>query len=349
MTNRVTIADVAEDAGVSTGTVSAVLNEKSTVRTETRERVLASIEKLGYAPSKSAQSLGGIPGKSHSRTGTIGVIIKEAENPFYAEVMKEVRRFLEEEGYRMFVATSEGDYEEEGRLITSFREHQIDGLIIAPVLHEDADLSHLFRLRRANFPFVLLEGIQGLQANVVSIDNVGAARRAVAYLIEQGHKDIVHFAGPPYTQHTRDRIIGVRSAFSESSLRYTDDVIVHTGAHMEEGYQAALRLFEGKDKSELPTAVTCFNDLVAIGVLRGLAQLYIDVPEDISVIGCDDIQPADYLTVPLTTVRASKREMAREATRLLFRQIESDDEVEPRQVQLSSELAIRDSTRSLEE
>lgn len=346
MAKKVTIQDVAEHAGVSTGTVSAVLNEKPTVRPETRERVLESVDELGYTPSKSAQTLGGGGEGEDSRTGTVGIIIKEADNPFYAEVVKETRRFLGEKGYTLFVATSEGDYAEEGRLIDSFREHQVDGLIIAPVLHEEADLSHLFRLRRAEYPFVLLEDIQGLQANVVSIDNTEAARRAVAYLIRQGHEDIRHFAGPPYTQHSRDRILGVRSAFSESELRFTDDVVVPAGAYMEDGYQAALEIFDEKEKAEMPTAVTCFNDLVAMGVLRGLNQLYLDVPDDISVVGYDDIQPADYLPVPLTTVRASKREMGQQAARLLLRQIEAESDVEPSNVQIESELAIRDSTRA---
>lgn len=345
MAKNVTIKDVADHAGVSTGTVSAVLNEKPTVRSETRASVLETIDKLGYVPSKSARELGGGKRGRSSQTKTVGVIIKEANNPFYSEVVMEIRRFLEARGYDMFVGTSEGNYAEEGKLIDSFREHQVDGLIIAPVLHEDADLSHFFMLGRANYPFVLLEGIQGLQANVVSIDNVGAARQAVTYLIEQGHERILHFAGPPYTQHSRDRILGVQKAFSESSLRYTDDVIVPAGAHMEEGYQAALTAFGDERKVHLPTAVICFNDLVAMGVLRGLAQLYIDVPGDMSVIGCDDIQHADYLPVPLTTVRASKREMGQRAVSLLLNQIESDEDVEPKRIQLESELAVRASTR----
>jgi len=348
MANNVTIADVADHAGVSTGTVSAVLNQKPTVRSETRDRVLGSIDKLGYAPSKSAQELGGVSNSGSAQTGTIGVIIKEADNPFYSELIMEVRRFLKKNGYDMFVGTSGGDYAEEGALIDSFRGHRVDGLIIAPVLHDDVDLSHLFTLLGADVPFVLLEDVQGLQANVVSIDNMKAAQRAVGYLIRQGHERILHFAGPPYTQHTRDRVLGVQKAFSESSLRYTDEVIVPAGAHMEDGFQAAIDTFETMTKKQLPTAVTCFNDLVAMGVLRALAQLYIDVPEDISVVGCDDIQHADYLTIPLTTVRSSKRKMGKQAVRLLLNQINAEESVEPRQAEIESELAIRASTRPIE-
>jgi len=347
MANNVTIADVAEHAGVSTGTVSAVLNQKPTVRSETRDRVLESIDQLGYTPSKSAQVLGETANTRSSESGTIGVIIKEADNPFYSELIMEIRRFLKKNGYDMFVGTSGGNYEEEGELIDSFRDHRVDGLIIAPVLHEDADLSHLFTLNKADLPFVLLEDVQGLQANVVSIDNVKAAQRTVVYLIRQGHEHILHFAGPSYTQHTRDRVLGVQKAFSQSSLRFTDDLIVPTGAHMEDGFLAAIDEFEEMKKPDLPTAVTCFNDLVAMGVLRALAQLYINVPEDISVVGCDDIQHADYLTVPLTTVRASKRKMGEQVVRLLLNQINAEEPVEPRQAQIESELAIRASTRPI--
>lgn len=347
MSKNVTIADVAEHAGVSTGTVSAVLNEKSSVRSDTYQHVLASIDALGYAPSKSAQELGSTNGRQGTKTGTVGVIIKETDNPFYSELLMEVRRALKQHNYDMFVGTSGGNYAEEGELIDSFRKHQVDGLIIAPVLHEEADLSHLFSLRGAEYPFVLLEDVQGLQANVVSIDNVKATQRAVAYLIQQGHEHILHFAGPSYTQHTRDRILGVQKAFSESSLRYTDDVIVPAGAHMKDGFETAMDVFSDVRKAHLPTAVTCFNDLVAMGVLRALAQLYIDVPETISVMGCDDIQHADYLTIPLTTVRTSKREMGQQAVKLLLNQIKAEEDVSPRQVQIESNLAVRSSTRPI--
>lgn len=349
MAKKVTIADVAEEAGVSTGTVSAVINNKSSVRTETRRHVLSAIDLLGYTPSRSAQNLGSKRRVDGGDTNVLGVIVKEANNPFYSEVVMGVHDVVKEEGYRMYVSTSEGQYEEEGNLITSFRERQLDGAIIAPVIHENVDLSHLFTLRRTNFPFVLLERIQGLRSSVVSIDNVEAGKKAVAHLLDHGHERVVHFAGPPYTQHTRDRIRGVQVAFSESNARFSEDVIVNAGAHMEDGYRVAKAMFEEINRASRPTGVTCFNDLVALGVLRALAELDLTVPDDVSVVGCDDIPTAAYLSVPLTTVRAPKYEMGQRAADLLLEHLSTsshDDEDPGRShVHLESELVVRASTR----
>ena len=348
MSKKVTIADVAEEAGVSTGTVSAVINNKASVRTETRKRVLSTIDFLGYKPSRSAQNLGARRRIDGGSTEVIGMIVKEANNPFYSEVVMGVHDYVNQQGYRVYVSTSEGEYQEEGDLIESFRERQLDGAIIAPVIHEDVDLSHLFTLRRTHFPFVLLERIQGLRANVVSIDNVEAGKKAVAHLLDHGHEKVLHFAGPPYTQHTRDRIRGVQVAFSESSVRFSDDIIVGAGAHMEDGYRAAKAVFEGGDPDDMPTGVTCFNDLVALGVLRALAEVGLTVPDEVSVVGCDDIPTAAYLSVPLTTVRAPKYEMGRRAAQLLLEHLGANgdgaSDQDPQHVHLESELVVRAST-----
>lgn len=347
MAKSVTISDVAERAGVSTGTVSAVLNDKASVRDDTRAHVRRTMNELNYQPSPSARDLGSSRPGLRSKSEKVGVILKEIENPFYADVVLGVRDCFQEHGYDVFVSTSEGEYQEEGALIDAFRDRNLDGVIIAPVLNEEVDLAHLFLLRESQYPFVLLEDVQGLPANVVSIDNVRATQLAMRYLMDHGHERIIHFAGPPYSKHTRDRILGVRKAFSESSLRFTEDAIISTGARMEDGYQKATKLFGELSRSECPTAVTCFNDLVAMGVIRAIAENGLGVPEDVSVIGCDDIQLANYLSVPLTTVRAPRRKMGRKAASLLLRQIENDEAVSPEHLVLESELVVRESTRPL--
>jgi len=348
MSKKVTITDVAEKAGVSTGTVSAVINEKSSVRQETRERVLSTIDVLGYEPSRMAQNLGARRSPHRDKTGVIGMIVKEVKNPFYSEVIKGAHDYINENGYRIYIGTSEGGYKQEGGLITSFREMDLDGAIIAPVIHEDVDLSHLFTLRKSDFPFVLLERVQGLRANVVSIDNVEAGRKSAAHLLNHGHERILHFAGPPYTQHSRDRIRGVQIAFSESNHRFSDDIVIQAGAHMEEGYRAAKSTFKTMNSGDLPTGISCFNDLVALGVLRALAEAGITVPDDVSVVGCDDIPTAAYLSVPLTTVRAPKYEMGQKAAALLLDHVlsstEGTDRQTPRHEHLESELIVRSST-----
>ncbi len=344
---KATITDVAKKAGVSTGTVSAVLNDRPTVRAQTRERVVAAIRQLGYQPSPSARMLSATQHPNNVLHKSIGLIVKEMDSPFYADLTMGVHSLLTERGYTMFVCSSEGDYEEEGNLIDVIRSRFVNGVIIAPIVHEEVDLTHLFMLKQAKYPFVLFEGVPGLQVNVVDIDNVKASHIAVRYLIENGHERIMHVAGPPYTSHSRDRILGVQKAFSHSRLVYTDDIIVSGGARLEDGYRAGMEMFKGRSADERPTAVTCFNDLVAMGVMRALAELGLRTPDDVSVIGFDDIQSAAYLSVPLTTVRQPTREMGRCAAELLIAQLEAPGDTSAKRITLEAELVLRDSTRPL--
>jgi len=166
----------------------------------------------------------------------------------------------------------------------------------------------------------------------------------VEYLIGQGHTRIVHFAGPEYSTHSRERIEGVYRAFSRSPRGFGEDAIIPAGAHLEDGYRAALEFFRGRAASERATGVTCYNDLVAMGVMRALAELGIRVPDEVSVIGFDDLQMLDYLAVPLTTVHVPKYEMGRRATEILIRHVEAREALPPTKEYLAGELVVRAST-----
>lgn len=333
-----TIADVAERANVSKATVSAVINDKGTVKKSTRRRVLKSIEELNYRPRASARR-----GFRSASTKSIGLVIKEADNPYYAEVAAGVREAVREKGYSIIISSSEGSYTSEQRVVDLLTSQDTDGLIITPVLDGEADLSHIFELKRRNVPFVLLEEVRGVQASLVDVDNVAASSKAVKHLIELGHEHIVHFAGPPYSMHSAERIEGVRRAFSESHLIFGDAFIVEAGAHLKDGYQAGLAYFEGLAAEDRPTAVTCYNDLVALGLLRALGELSIQVPEDISIIGHDDLEMLRYLPLSLSSVRMPKFEMGRRSAEILIRQMEANRALSPEKVYLDAELAIRDS------
>ena len=184
-------------------------------------------------------------------------------------------------------------------------------MIINPLLDRDADLSHLFNLERRNIPFVLLEEVHGLKANLVDVDNVQSAREITSYLFDLGHENIVHFAGPKYSMHSDERLEGVRQAFFDTHQVYSGDHVVRAGgARMEDGYRTGLEYFEGRPASERPTAVSCYNDPVAIGLLRALRELNIDVPGEVSVTGFDNIETCDYAPVPLTSMGMPTTEMA---------------------------------------
>ena len=149
---------------------------------------------------------------------------------------------------------------------------------------------------------------------------------------------------PAYSTHSMQRVDGVHRACSASRLIFTEDDVVVAGAHLDDGYRCGLDFFRGRTVATRPTAVTCYNDLVALGLCRALAELGLRVPEDVSVIGFDDINLLPYLPLPLTTVRIPKTEMGRLATQMLIRQVESKEVGRPRKVFLDAELVVRGST-----
>ena len=334
---RATMQDVARLADVSKATVSAVLNSSSDVREHTRERVLSAIALLNYraqhAPARRDRD---------KRGSTVGIVIKEVDNPYYAEIVLGARDIAEQSGHMLIVASSEGEHDAECRAVHSLRAKGIDGIMLTPVLDETADLAHLFDLKQRNIPLVLLERVRGLRASLVDVDNVRASRRAADYLIAHGHTRLAHFAGPPYSMHSRERLDGVRLASSAASpILFTENNIVTAGAHLADGYRAAMSYFGKRPPSERATGITCYNDLVAIGVCRALAELGLRVPADVSVIGFDDIALAEYASVPLTTVRMPKRQMGALAASMLIQQIESHTVLPPRAEMLEAEIVER--------
>lgn len=296
---------------------------------------------LTYRPTSSAHV-----GIRSDYSQSLGLVIKEIDNPYYSQIVAGARAYANDRGYTILTSSSEGDYLSEQRIVDLLTRKDVDGLIIVPLLDERADLSHLFELKRRNFPFVLLEAIRGIRASVIDINNVEASKKATARQIEQGHKQIVHFAGPTYSMHSEERVEGVRRAYSESSLVFTDDAVGPVGAYPEDGYRAGLKYFRNAETPR-STAVTCYNDLVAIGTLRALTELGISAPDEVSMVGNDDIELLQYLPLKLTTIRVPRYEMGYKAAELLIRQIESQEELPPQRIDLEAELIIRGSTRSL--
>lgn len=341
-TKRMTIDDVARKAGVSKGTVSAVINAKDTVKSETRDQILEVMKELNFRPKGVARNL-----KNGGHDKSIGIIIKDITYPFYTSIASGAREYAHTKGYSVIVTSSEDNHEFEEQLTHLFSAKDIKGTIIAPTLEGKAEIEHLFKLKRINYPFVLLEDVKGIQANVVAIDNLRAIKRAVKYLIDSGHTKIVHFAGPPHSSHTMERIEGFRHAFSESPLVFHRDMIVPVGSHYEESLQHTKQYFKSRKKEEYPTAIVCFNDQQALAVMTALKELSIRVPDDVSIIGNDDIYYARIYPVPLTTIRAPQQEIGKRAAEILIRNIESPTLLPTERVVLETEFIIRQSSRVL--
>lgn len=339
---RITIDDVAKKAGVSKGTVSAVINNKRTVKPATRDHILKIMKELHFRPKGVARNL-----KNGKQDRSIAIIIKDLSYPFYTSIAAGVKEYADSKEYCVMVASSEDDHECEKNFTHLFSTKDIKGTIIAPVVEGTAEIEHLFKLKMINYPFVLLEAVKGIQANVVAIDNLKAIKKAVTYLIESGHTKIVHFAGPPYSSHTQERIEGFRHAFSESTLVFKDDMIVSIGSRHEESFCNAIKYFKNKTREDYPTAIVCFNDQQALAVVMALKELNIRVPDDISIIGNDDISFAKMYPVPLTTIRAPQHEIGKKAAEILIRNIESTTLLPTEQIFFETEFIIRASTRVL--
>ena len=339
---KITIEDVARRARVSKGTVSAVINAKDSVKSGTRDHVLEIMKELNFRPKGVARNL-----KNGLLDKSIGIIIKDMNYPFYTTIAAGAKEYATSKGYSVIVASTDDDHKCEKQLSHLFSAKDIKGIILAPIVQGAAEIEHLFKLKMINYPFVLLEDIRGIQANVVAIDNIRAIKRAVEYLISSGHSRIVHFAGPPQASHTQERIEGFRHAFSESTLAFRIEMIVSIGSHYDECFAKTLEYFKGRDRKDYPTAIVCFNDQQALAVIMALKELGIRVPDDISIVGNDDISYAKIYPVPLTTIRAPQHEIGRRAAEILIRNIESATLLPIERVVLDTEFVIRQSSRAL--
>jgi len=339
---RITIVDVAQKAGVSKATVSAVINTKNTVEPGTRDHILEVMKKLNFRPKGVARNL-----KNGLQDKSIGIIIKDLNYPFYTSIATGAKEYAASKGYSVIITSSDDDHECEKKISYLFSAKDIKGIIMAPTVEGTSEIDHLFKLKMINYPFVLLEAVKGIQANVVAIDNIKAIKMAVKYLIDSGHRKIMHFAGPPQSTHTQERIEGFRHAFSESTLIFRDDMVVSIGSRYEESYNKAQEFFKKRSRENLPTAIVCFNDQQALAVMTVLKELNIRVPDDISIIGNDDIYYAKIYPVPLTTIRAPQHEIGRRAAEILIRNIESPKILQTEQVILETEFIVRESTKVL--
>ena len=333
---------VRDDAYGLQGHISAVINAKTTVKPRTRDHILEVMKELNFRPRGVARNL-----KNGTQDKSIAIIIKDLNYPFYSSIATGATEFANSKGYSGFITSSDNNHECEKKFTHLFSTKDIKGAIIAPIVEGPAEIEHLFKLKMINYPFVLLEDVKGIQANVVAIDNLKAIKKAVKYLIDSGHTKIVHFAGPPNSSHTQERIEGFRHAFSESTMVFSKEMILWIGSRHEESYDRTLKYFKNRSRKDFPTAIVCFNDQQALAVLTALKKLEIRVPDDISMVGDDDIYYAKIYPVPLTTIRAPQHAIGRKAAQILIRNIESSSLLSPERVVLETEFVVRESSRVL--
>ncbi len=334
---KVTIKQVAKEAGVTPSVVSRIINndESLSVRDSTRERVISVIEKLNYKPNAIARSL------RVKHTKTIAMLIPDIANQFWPEVIKGAQLSASEQGYSLFLCSTDEDPDKELEYIELAVQKQTDGLLIASIYIEDKTIDIVNQHR---IPFVLINrNTKDAKHSFVGADDFKGTCLAMEHLIEKGHKKIAIIAGLLYTDTGLERLRGYRMSLNRAGISIPPEYIVEAGFEESNGYEAMKKLISLSDR---PTAVFASNDSLAVGALAAAAESGIRVPDDISIISFNDTWIAKRMTPPLTSVHVSLKNMGYFAAELLIKKI-NGEEPEKDKIILSPELVIRKSVKEI--
>lgn len=331
-----TIIDVAKRAGVSKTSVSRYLNGQNIghMSEETKNRIIKAIEELDYQPNSIARSL------KQKSTNVIGLVVNDMSNLFFLEIIRGIETELKNSGYNLLVCNSDTNVDMELECLKMLEKRQIDGVVLIGM---NMPVSHIEKIK-TDFPIVLMEREPGkTNLDSVRIDNKVGAYAAVKHLIDRGHSSIAHITGPYISTMAVERKESYVQCLEEHGLKVYPQFIVSGNYKLESGYAGMQSLMALEKK---PTAVFCANDYMAMGALRFLMEHGYKVPQDVALVGYDDIMVSKMVTPPLTTVRQPVWELAGMATRLLLERIENKNkkDQEGRTVIMQSELVIRASS-----
>ncbi|MGF3056396.1 LacI family DNA-binding transcriptional regulator [Microbacterium sp. YY-01] len=330
----VRLKDVADLAGVATGTVSNTINHPERVHPRTRVLVEDAIRQLGFVPNQQARVLTG------ASSSVIGLVVLDVESPFYMEAAHAIERVVRESGHVVMLCNSESDLEREQALLTMLAAQRVRGVLLAPATPDD----HAERYANLpnNLPVVLLDFEGGEGHCSVAVDNVAGGRMAIEHLLSLGHKKLAFLSGPSELRQFTQRVRGAREALRDAGLDPHEHLIEISvsGLGIRDGQQAVDLLLQG----EVPDAIFCGNDMLAFGAYRGLVDAGLRVPEDVALVGYDDIDFAKDWVVPLTTIRQPTDALSETAATLLMEHSAPGIEHEHRQVILPPELVVRRST-----
>lgn len=326
-----TIYDVARAAGVSTSTVSHVLNGTRFVSEDATRRVQAAMEQLRYRPNSLARSL------VRQETQTIALIVADNVNPFFAELARAIEDYGFGAGYNVFLCNSDRTTDKELAYLDMLISKRVDGIIYTTM---STHLDQLQPLLDNNIPVVTFEREYD-NIDAILLDNVQAGYEATHHLIELGHRRIACICGPDAKTRSHERIQGYERALAEASIALDPSLIQAGDWTIKSGQRAARQLF---DLALPPTAIFASNDLMAIGVLTFLHEQNIDVPGDVSVIGLDNIALSEFACPPLTTVATPIAEVGQRLCQLLLDRISGQLPPEPQRFTVRGEIKLRRST-----
>lgn len=331
---KVTIKDIANMAGVSTATVSRILNGKSVVKDSTKQRVQEIMQDLNYHPNAVARSL------QVERIFTIGIVIPDIANTYHSEVFRGVEEVARAEGYSTLIYNTDYEVEKERDALHLLRSKKVDGLILQVSNRVTDECKSLVEM---GYPIVLLgQFLEGVACPKVGCNNFSSAYTMTEYLIKAGHTAIAHVGGHRETCTGVQRMQGYMSAMENYGLTVRPEWNLHTNYSLSDAYDQTKKMLE---QAELPTAIFAANDSIAVGCYQAIWEKGLRIPEDISLAGHDDMSFATILRPKLTTMRQKKREIGRIAARKLLASLHMEKPLGTDIVIVPTELVERDSVR----
>ena len=327
----ITLKMVAEKAGVSVNTASRAINNKPDISKETKKRILQIAKELGYIRNAAAVAL------RTKKTGTIGAVIADNRNPFYAEVLNGIEEAAREKNYHIILANTQRDYQKEEEVINLLLAKRVDGLLITPVQDRDDDIKNLID---ANIPFVVVgRDFENIEVDAVYNDEVKGGFLATEYLIKKGHKKIASINGFLHKSPAKGRLEGYKKALKKYGIPFDDALVTVGDIDVKDGYERTKQLLE---KGLNFTAIFAYNDMMAFGAMQAIKEKGLRIPEDIGLVGYDDIPFASLISPPLTTIRLKKQDLGVESVKLLLSRINGNRK-KTKKVMLGVELQIRES------
>jgi len=334
-----TISDIAKKAGVSVSTVSRVINNKGgkyRISQSTQNLINSIATELNYTPNQLARGL------RLKKTHTIGLVVPDISNPFFAHVTRIIQTELYKLGYTLIVCNTDENQGREIEQISLLRSKGVDGFIIMPVGLEN---NHIKEILDDNIPLVLLDRcFDDLDTNSVLVDNYNGAYKATKYFIDQGHHRIAIIQGLPNTSTNTMRVNGYKSALRDNSIDINNEYVVGKDFRFENGYIETKYLINMKTP---PTAIFCTSDLITQGALAAIYEENFTIPEDFAIISFDDIDFGPFLKAPLTAVEQPRRMMGEMSVKLLIEDIRLKGRSEKRNIILKPNLLIRESVGQL--
>jgi LacI family transcriptional regulator len=334
-----TIREVAERARVSIATVSYVLSGKKKLSPSTEIRVFNAVEELGYLPNQLARNL-----KSRTTT-TIGILVADIRNPFFPSIVEFVSKYLADEEYGIFVASSDESVCEQEKILKLFLQHKIGGLIAIPTGPYD-EIFAQFQQISHKIPLILLDrDIPRLPCAKVLLDNAEGTWKLTSYLIQSGHRKIGIVTPPLYLSIGVERMEGYKRALKESGIS-VDEKMQYEGNLFQDSGEQAAEYFLSIDKTARPTAVVSCNEMMTIGFIRRIRQHGKDIPRDFSLVSFDDPDHFEFFDPPITSYRQPERHLGEKAVDLLTRELKSIP-LQNRRIILHGELVIRRSVLAI--